>query len=272
MKTKRRDFLKLTGIAGLSIFNKTAVKGYASESKNSDKSDILKLSKNHKQKFNMSGFTAPKIDTVRIAVIGTGNRGKWHARNMTRIEGTEIKALCDIVPERAQLAKKQLENTSHNPDLYTGSKDEWKKLCQRDDIDLVIVTTPWYMHAEMSIYAMNHGKHVATEVPAAGTIQECWQLVQTAERTRKQLIMMENACYRPFQLLTLNMARKGFFGEVVHGDCAYNTSKMKNNFGKKTYWNMWWLKQYASRKGNIYPTHGLGPVAQIMDINRGDNF
>jgi len=272
MKTKRRDFLKLTGIAGLSIFNRSADKAHALASKNPGKAGIGQLSKNHKQKFNMSGFAAPKIDTVRIGIIGLGNRGPAHMNNMIRIERVEIKALCDIELQRAQSAKKRLENTPHNPEIYAGSKDIWKKLCQRDDIDLVIVTTPWYMHAEMSIYAMNHGKHVATEVPAAGTIDECWQLVETAERTRKHLMMTENACYRPFQLLTLNMARKGFFGEVVHGDCAYNTSKMKNNFGKKTYWNMWWLKQYATRKGNIYPTHGLGPVAQIMDINRGDNF
>lgn len=276
MKTKRRNFLKLTGIAWLSIFSRGTVKGYASESKNPDKSDIPQLSKSykktHKQKFNMSGYAAPKIDTVRIGIIGLGQRGPAHMRNMSRIEGVEIKALCDLRPPKAEEAKKRLGNTRHSPDIYAGSKDEWKKLCQRDDIDLVIVTTPWYMHTAMSVYAMNHGKHVASEVPAAGTIEECWQLVETAERTRKHLMMMENYCYMPFQLLTLNMAREGFFGEVVHGDCAYNTSKMKNNFNKNKYWDMWWLKQYASRKGNIYPTHGLGPVAQIMDINRGDKF
>ena len=276
MKTKRRNFLKLTGIAGLSIFSRGTVKGYASESENPDKSDIRQLSKNykktHKQKFNMSGYAAPKIDTVRIGIIGLGQRGPAHMRTMSRIEGVEIKALCDLRPQKAEEAKKRLGNTRHNPDIYAGSKEEWKKLCQRDDIDLVIVTTPWYMHTAMSVYAMNHGKHVGSEVPAAGTIEECWQLVETAERTRKHLMMMENYCYMPFQLLTLNMARKGFFGEVVHGDCAYNTSKMQNNFNKNKYWDMWWLKQYASRKGNIYPTHGLGPVAQIMDINRGDKF
>jgi len=276
MKTKRRDFLKLTGIAGLSILSKSTIKGYASESENSDKTDIAQLNKkykkNHKQKFNMSGYSAPKIEAVRIGIIGLGQGGPAHMGNMSRIEGVEIKGLCDIRPQRAEEAKKRLENTGHNPEIYTGSKDEWKKLCQRDDIDLVVVTTPWYMHAAMSVYAMNHGKHVATEVPAAGTIEECWELVETAERTRKHLMMMENYCYMPFQLLSLNMARQGFFGEIVHGDCAYNTSKMGNNFNKNLYWDMWWLKQYAGRKGNIYPTHGLGPVAQIMDINRGDKF
>ncbi|MHC4476668.1 MAG: Gfo/Idh/MocA family protein [Planctomycetota bacterium] len=276
MKTKRRDFLKLTGLAGLSIFSRGASKGYTSEPENPDKSDIGRLNtdyeRTHKQRFNMSGYAAPKIDTVRIGIIGLGQRGPGHMRTMSRIEGVEIKALCDLRPEKAVKAKERLENSRHDPDIYAGSEDEWKKLCERDDIDLVIVTTPWYMHTFMSVYAMNQGKHVATEVPAAGTIEECWQLVETAERTRKHLMMLENYCYMPFQLLTLNMARQGFFGEVVHGDCAYNTSKMKNNFNKNLYWNMWWLRQYGSRKGNIYPTHGLGPVCQIMDINRGDRM
>ena len=96
--------------------------------------------------------------------------------------------------------------------------------------------------------------------------------METAERTRKHCMMMENYSYMPFHLLMLNMAKQGFFGDIVHGDCAYNTSKMGNNFNKNLYWNMWWLRQYGSRKGNIYPTHGLGPVVQMMDINRGDKF
>jgi predicted dehydrogenase len=103
-------------------------------------------------------------------------------------------------------------------------------------------------------------------------MEECWQLVQTAEKTRRHLMMLENYSYMPFHLLTINMARQGFFGEVIHGDGAYNTSKMSNNFGKNFYSDMWWLRQYANRRGNIYPTHGLGPICQIMDINRGDRL
>lgn len=252
------------------------MKSYASESMKQDDPNlaqgILDFEKKHIQHFNMSGYAAPKIETVRIGIIGLGQRGPAHLKTMSRIDGVEIKALCDLRPEKAEAAKKRLENRDHNPELYSGPEDEWKKLCQRKDIDLVIVTTPWYMHAEMAVYAMEQGKHVALEVPAAGTIEECWKLVETAERTRKHCMMLENYAYMPFQLLTLNMARQGFFGEVVHGDCAYNTSKMGNNFNKNMYWNMWWLRQYGSRKGNIYPTHGLGPIAQMMDINRGDKF
>ena len=275
MKQNRRDFLKLSGIAGLSLAGGGIMKNYAYELNEDNPNlgqEILNFESKNKQLFNMSGYAAPKIDNVGIGIIGLGQRGPSHMKTMSRIEGVEIKALCDLIPEKAESAKKQLVNTDHNPQLYSGSEDEWKKLCQQSDIDLVIVTTPFYMHTEMAVYAMEHGKHVASEVPAAATIEEAWKLVKTAEKTRKHCMMLENYSYMPFQLLMLSLAREGFFGEIVHGDCAYNTSKMGNNFNKNKYWDMWWLRQYGSRRGNIYPTHGLGPIAQMMDINRGDKF
>ncbi|MBS13924.1 MAG: acetylgalactosaminidase [Gemmatimonadetes bacterium] len=224
----------------------------------------------HEQHHNMAGFRAPKIDTVRVGIIGMGNRGPSHLRTLIQIENVEIRGLCDKNPAKIDETLNYLENTDHDPVLY--SDGEWKKLCEQDDIDLVVVTTPFFMHAPMSIYAMTQGKHVATEVPAAGTMEECWEIVQTAEATQRHLMMLENYSYMPFQLRMINMARKGFFGEVVHGDGAYNTSKMKNNFGKTMYSDMWWLRQYANRRGNIYPTHGIGPICQCMDINRGDRL
>ena len=259
----RRDFLKLSGLASLGLAGGSALQGHAAEPV---------AQKPHEQRFNMSGYAAPKIEKVRIGIIGLGNRGPSHLETMRHIEGVEIRALCDLRPERVKAANKRLEGTIHKPTLYSGNKDEWMKLCEQEDLDLVIVTTPYYMHANMAVYAMEHGKHVASEVPAAATIEECWKLVETAERTRKHCMMLENYAYNFFQMLTLNMARRGFFGDVVHGDCAYNTSKMGNNFSKSMYWDMWWLKLYGSKKGNIYPTHGLGPVCQIMNINRGDRF
>jgi predicted dehydrogenase len=268
MKTSRRNFIKATGL-GLASGN--LLHGKTPPDKEDAAQAGKRLEKAHVQRFNMSGFAAPPLEKVRIAIIGLGNRGPGHLNVMSRIEGTEVRALCDIRPERVNAAKKRLAGTAHNPEVFTGPED-WKKVCERDDVDLVMITTPWYMHAAMAVYAMEHGKHAASEVPAAGTIEECWQLVETAERTRRHCMMMANTSYMSFQLLTLNMARQGFFGEVVHADCAYNTSKMRNNFSKTTYWDMWWLKQYAARRGNIYPTHGLGPVAQIMNINRGDKF
>lgn len=275
METKRRDFLKLAGLGGLGIAG-SSLDGFASGPTSPVDAMLpyqnMKYEQSREQQFNMSGYAAPKIETVRIGIIGLGQRGPSHLKTMIRIEGVEIKALCDLRPEKVTAANKQLKNTDHNPELYSGTKDDWKKLCQQKDLDLVIVTTPWYLHAEMAVYAMEQGKHVVSEVPAAGTIEECWKLVETAERTRKHCMMLENYSYMPFQLLMLNLAREGFYGDIVHGDCAYNTSKMKNNFNKNMYSNMWWLRQYATRKGNIYPTHGLGPIAQMMDINRGDRF
>ncbi|MBM3860134.1 MAG: Gfo/Idh/MocA family oxidoreductase [Verrucomicrobia bacterium] len=260
MNTTRRNFVKTTSLASLAL-----ACGCTSQR------DSRPSRRAHVQRFNMSGYAATALDKVRVAIIGLGQRGPAHLNILRRIEGVEIKALCDIRPEKAAAARKRLDGTPHNPAMFTGPED-WKKVCERDDVDLVFVTTPWYMHAPMAVYAMNHGKHVASEVPAAGSIEECWQLVETAERTRKHCMMMENDSYMDFQIMTLNMARQGFFGDVVHGDCAYSTSKMKNNFNKNMYWDMWWLKLYGSRRGNIYPTHGLGPVAQVMNINRGDKF
>ena len=231
-----------------------------------------KYVRSHQKRFNMADFAAPPLRTVRVGIIGLGNRGPGHLRNLVRIEGGEIVALCDKSPDRFDRVLQQLEGTAHSPELYSDGDEGWMRLCERDDVDLVFVTTPYYLHASMSIYAMKHGKHVATEVPAAGTMEECWQLLQTAEDTKRHLMMLENYSYMPFHLLTIGMARKGFFGDVVHGDGAYNTSKMGNNFGKNVYSDMWWLRQYASRRGNIYPTHGLGPICQIMDINRGDRL
>ena len=224
------------------------------------------------RQFNMSGYAAPGLDTVRVGVIGLGQRGPHHTRIMSTLEGVEIKALCDVRPEKVAAVKQQLAGTAHSPALYSRHESEWKKLCERDDVDLVIITTPLYLHAEMAVYAMNHGKHVASEVPIACTIEDCWRLVETSEQTRKHCMMLENYCYMEFQLLMLNMARQGVFGQLVHGDCAYIANKMQNNFSQSLYWEMWWLKLYAGNKGNVYPTHGLGPICQMMDINRGDRF
>ena len=274
MKSSRRRFITSTGLTGVGLTSSRLLRGATPGSLpfREDTAQVSKqLEKAHVQRFNMSGYAAPPLENVRIAVIGLGQRGPAHMMVMSRIAGAEIRALCDLQPEKASAAKGRLTGTGHRPDLLTGPEG-WKRACERDDIDLVMIATPWYLHATMAVHAMSHGKHVATEVPAAGTIEECWLLVETAERTRKHLMMMENYSYLPFQVLTLNMARQGFFGEVVHGDCAYNTSKMRNNFSRNMYWDMWWLRQYASRRGNIYPTHGLGPVSQVMNINRGDRF
>lgn len=264
MKSNRRSFLKYSGLTGIGFAGAGMIKTYASN--NEFEKAIVR-----DQKFNMCGYAAPKLDTVRIGFVGLGNRGPAAVERMTHIEGASIKALCDIRPEKVNAVKQSLKNTVHNPEVYTGKEEEWKKLCERPDIDLVYIATPWSLHTPMAVYAMEHGKHVCVEVPAAKTIDECWQLVETSERTKKHCIILENCCYDFFELLTLNMARQGLFGEIVHGEGAYIHTLLDSNFSKTQYYDMWRLKENM-RNGNLYPTHGLGPIAQVMDINRGDKM
>jgi len=276
MKSNRRNFIKLGGLAGVSLVSSGILPACAPAPGKNTVSNLNQIKEQsliqRNQKFNMSGYSAPKIETVRVGFIGLGSRGPDHLSNVSLLEGIEIKALCDIVPEKTDKAKKSIEASGFNPEIYTGETDAWKKMCDRDDIDLVYICTPWSMHTSMAVYAMEHGKHVCIEVPAAKTLEECWQLVETSEKTRKHCMMMENCCYDFFELLTLNMARQGFFGELVHCEGAYIHNLLGLNFSKKDYWEMWRLRENASRSGNLYPTHGLGPVCQVMGINRGDKM
>lgn len=265
MKSNRRDFLKFSGLAGISLVPSQIV----TAAENNE--DLIRKISTPAKHFNMSGYAAPKIDTVRIGFIGLGQRGPGAVERMNKIEGVDIKGLCDIRPEKAEAAKKQLANSSHNPQLYSGGKDEWKKMCDRPDIDLIYIATPWNLHTPMAVYAMKAGKHVCVEVPAARTVEECWQLVETSESTKKHCIILENCCYDFFELLTLNLTRQGYFGEIIHAEGAYIHDLVNLNFDKEGYYNMWRLQE-NTRNGSLYPTHGLGPVAQLMDINRGDKM
>jgi predicted dehydrogenase len=270
MKNNRRSFLRLTGLAGLTLTSGSFLKGFAAERDN--KSVLSDEGTSYAQHFNMCGYAAPKLDTVRVGFIGLGQRGPGHVRNLSKLEGVQISALCDIRPESVQKVKKMLDGSGQNPALYSGSKDAWKKMCDDKNIDAVYIATPWDMHVPMAVYAMEKGKHVMIEVPAAVTVDECWKLVETSERTRKHCMMLENCCYDFFELLTLNMARQGFFGEIVHTEGAYLHNLLDLNFKKDGYWEMWRLKENAKKNGSLYPTHGLGPVCQVMNINRGDKL
>ena len=261
--SNRREFIKLSGLAGLGLAGINVADGYPAQ-----RTRQGSAAADH---FNMSGYAAPKIDTVRIGFIGLGNRGPGAVERISKIEGVDIKALCDLRPEKANGARKLLEKTTFNPALYSGNENEWKKVCERNDIDLIYIATPWHLHVPMAVYAMEHGKHAAVEVPAAKTLEECWQLVETSEKTRKHCMILENCCYDFFELMTLNMARQGFFGEIVHAEGAYIHDLLEGNFSKDKYWDMWRLKENF-RNGNLYPTHGLGPIAQALDINRGDKM
>jgi len=213
------------------------------------------------------------IDTVRIAFIGLGMRGSGAIHRYTFLEGIKIVALCDVVPENVERSQqKLLEKGLPKADEYTGAED-WKTICERDDIDLVYVCTHWDLHTPIAVYAMEHGKHVAVEVPAAITIEECWQLVNTAEKTRKHCMQLENCNYDFFEIATLNMAQQGLFGEVVHCEGAYIHDLRWLNFDEENgYWDMWRLKHLEKTDGNTYPTHGFGPICHIMNIHRGDKM
>jgi len=225
------------------------------------------------QRFNMCGYAAPKIETVRIGVIGLGQRGSEAVERLSYIDGVEIVALCDKYPDRIAQSQKTLEKMQR-PKAKEYSGDEgWKALCESKDIDLVYTPTPWHLHTPIALYAMKNGKHAAVEVPAGKTMDELWELVETSEKTRQHCMMLENCCYDFFEMLTLNMARQGMFGELVHAEGAYIHDLSKNwLFNKNAYADMWRLKENIGHNGNLYPTHGLGPIAQCMNINRGDKF
>ena len=228
MKSNRRNFLRVTGLAGIGLAGANIIDGNATSLTSEE--NLSQQSGSQTKHFNMSGYAAPKIDVVRIGFIGLGNRGPGAVQRMSKIDGVDIKALCDIRPEKANKAKSLLANTSHRPDIYTGGENEWKKVCERKDIDLIYIATPWNLHTPMAVYAMEHGKHAASEVPAAVTLEECWQLVETSEKTKQHCMILENCCYDFFELMTLNMARQGYFGEIVHTEGAYIHALLESNF------------------------------------------
>lgn len=221
------------------------------------------------QHFNMRGYAAPPLETVRVGVIGLGDRGRGALKRLTRIEGVRITALADEKPEAVERGLAAVAEHSPDPATYSGGPDEWKKLCERDDVDLVYIVTPWDLHTPQAVYAMEQGKHAASELPVAMTLEECWQLVETSERTRRHCVILGNQCFGTFELTSLNMARQGFFGELVHGDGAYSRDMRRLKFNKR---KPWFFERDIGRTGALYNIHGIGPVAQKFNINSGDSM
>lgn len=221
------------------------------------------------------GLKVPPIKQVRVGIIGLGNRGSEHARLIQAIGlgKCRLVAVSDIQEKlAAEVIGKLNFPEKERPEIYSGKKESWKEMCRRDDLDLVIIATPWKDHIPMAEYAMRQGKHVALEVPAALTIEECWKMVDIAEETQRNCIMLENVCYGEQELWLLNMAEKGVFGTLTYAECAYIHDLRELMFSKTYYYNQWRLYHHIDRDGNLYPTHGLGPVAQYMGIDRGDRF
>ena len=269
---KRRHFIKnaaalaaLVGLPGKESFAKAEI------------NDLLEAASagSPRKGKPIFGLKAAPIKQVRVGVIGLGNRGYWHARliNGVGLEKCKLVGICDIRTEIANKTADYLkENGGQTPEVYAGNEDDWKKLCDRDDIDLIIIATEWEKHIPMAVYAMEKGKHVALEVPAAMTIEECWKMVNTAEETQRNCMMLENVCYGNEELWLLNMVEKGVFGTLTYAECAYIHDLRELLFSKTYYYNQWRIRHIEERDGNLYPTHGLGPVAQYMGIDRGDRF
>ena len=213
------------------------------------------------------------IPVVRVAFIGLGMRGSTAVERFTQLDGVEIVALCDKVPAHVERAQRTLSvHGLPAAQEFTGA-DDWRRVCELEGVDLIYNCTDWQMHVPIALYAMERGKHVAVEVPAALTVADCWALVDAAERTRRHCMMLENCCYDFFEMTTLNMAREGLFGEIVHVEGAYIHDLRELQFDRRHgYVDMWRLEHNALHTGNPYPTHGLGPLCQLLDIHRGDRM
>jgi predicted dehydrogenase len=253
----RRDFLKAGAAAGLGA----AVAGLGLEARTSALPGE-----------GRTQFTAPPVPTVRVGFVGVGGMGSAHFQNLLNIDGVEMKAVCDIVPAKVERAQKwAVEAGQPMPRGYTNGPRDFERLCASEDLDLVFTATPWEWHVPVCLAAMRNGKHAATEVPAAMSIDDCWALVETAEKTKRHCQMMENCCYDRIELMTLNLVRKGLLGEVLHGEAGYlhDLRGVKFSSEGEGLWRRAWSQKF---NGNLYPTHGLGPVAQCMNVNRGDAF
>ena len=215
-------------------------------------------------------FAAEPIDVVRVGFIGLGDRGASAPKRWAYIENTDILAICDLKQEKIDKVQGYLKEAGrHAADEYTGSEDAWKAICERDDIDIVYISTPWHSHVEMSVYAMEHGKHVAVEMPAAMTIDELWTLIDTSERTRRHCFMTENCVYDYYEMTVLNMAQQGLFGEILHAAGGYSHC-LDQLLSKPE--PRWRVERMRIFRGDPYPTHGLGPVCQLLNIHRGDRL
>lgn len=218
---------------------------------------------------------ADQIDNVRCGVIGLGNRGSGMVSHYDSMypERGEIKAICDLRKEAVDDTMDWFdENSEQDPDTYYGSENAYQDLCERDDIDVVFIHTHPQKHAEIAVYAMEQGSHAGVEVPAAITIEECWDLVDTAEKTQQQCIMLENVNYFQEEMWLLNMAQQGVFGDQLSYAKGGYIHHLIGNYFFNAYWNNWRARYHYNRKGDLYPTHGLGPIAHYMDILRGDRM
>ena len=224
------------------------------------------------------GLTAPKMDNVRVAFVGLGMRGPGAVNRFCHIPGVTIVALCDYEAARAEACQGYLKSVGLPPAAIYSGENGYEELCKRDDIDLVYVATDWDHHFPVAKCALENGKHTAIEVPSAMNLEQCWELINLSEKTRKHCMILENCCYDYYELRALQMTQAGVFGEVIRAEGAY-IHNLDDFWGY--YWSNpkndpdklgWRMKYNMENRGDVYATHGLGPVAQCLNIHRGDRF
>ena len=258
----RRDFLKTSSAAGLGV-----ALGSMAHIRCADPGQRTVKTK------PIEHLVTPPLETVRVGFVGIGNQGSGHFQNLLRIEGVELKAVCDIREERILWAQEQCEKAGKpKPTGYSQGPEDFKRMCDSEELDLVYNATPWEFHVPISVKAMETDSHAATEIPGAITLEECWQIVETSEKYRKHCCTMENCNYDRTELMLLNMVRQGLFGELLHAECGYLHDLRGYKFGTEYYPPDWRLQHSIKRNADLYPCHGLGPVSQWMDITRGNKF
>lgn len=264
-KLDRRKFLRTTSLSAAAIATASMFDSCAPEAQ--ERATGSKY---------MGGFAAPKLETVKIALIGVGARGSGHARDFASLEGTEIVAICDLYEDWANRSAERCkvigEGQRHqNIKRYHGDENLWKQMLTEQKPDMVIISTNWKNHAPMVIEAMKQGAHAFVEVPIATTLEEMWQIVDTSEATGRHCMMMENVNYGRDELMFLNMCRQGLIGDILHGEASYIHELRFQMEEQERGTGSWRTHHYANRNGNLYPTHGLGPVAQYMNLGRTED-
>ena len=259
----RRNFIKKSSLSAASLYMASTM-ACSQEKEKSSSGGVY-----------MGDFAAPKLEKIKIAIIGVGARGSGHARQLATIAGTEIVGIADLYKDLADRAanscKEAGEGRHQNIKTYSGEENLWKKMLGEVKPDIVVIATNWQNHAPMAIETMKQGAHAFVEVPIGVTLEEMWQIIDTSEQTQKHCMMMENVNYVREELLYLNMCRKGLIGELLHAEAAYIHELRFQMEEQQRGTGSWRTHHYAKRNGNLYPTHGLGPVAQYMNLGRGED-
>ncbi|HUE13216.1 MAG TPA: Gfo/Idh/MocA family oxidoreductase [Planctomycetaceae bacterium] len=264
----RRGFLKASALTGLGAFLASFADAVADRA---TLPDLGRIPRRPDGQFPVHTLATKPLERVRVAVIGL-HRGMEHVRASLGIDFAEVVAVCDLLDDRAQRAAEACsKQRGRRPAVYSGTDSIWETMVDRDDIDVVYIATPWAWHVPMCLRALERGKHAFVEVAAAMTVEDCWRLVNASERAQRHCVMLENCCYGQNELFVLNMARQGVFGELTHAECGYihDLREVLFELGAEGDWRRDYHRQLD---GNLYPTHGLGPVAQYLGLGRGDQF